>query len=255
MTEIKKAELKGPDAFQARIFIAINWLVANKRQVGLFLLPLVVVAVAGFTWQAVSGHLKNRRMADLAGIEEKYAKETEEAFKKADPASAGKVTPDHSASLASYLDFAKKHPGNEEGWTAGLRAANILLDKEAPEHESARKQIEAVVAKSTASRFHQILGRFMLLAVLEDTKQYDEALKHAAALSGILDAEQPRKSEGKSPLVTEIKPRLLLSKARIELAKNSKDDARATLNSIIKDHGFSEEAATARAMLTMAAAN
>jgi len=240
MSELKKSEIKGPDAFQTRMFRLMNWALINKKQVGLVLLPLLVVAAGGFIWQAVTGKIKDGRLKELARIEDQYSSETEAAYKKADPAAqaASKIKADHTASLAKYLDFNKANPGNEEGWLAGLRATNISLDKDTvtqADLEAAIKIVEPVIAKSMASPFHQTIGRLMAMAILEDLKRYDDALKQAGTLLGTVSDD--------------LKPRILLGKARIEIAKNSRDDAKATLNTILEKHGSSDEATKARALL------
>ncbi len=248
MSELKKSELKGPDAFQVRLFGVMNWFLANKRQIGLMLLPVAIVAAGGFIWQAVSGKLKDGRLKELARIEDKYSAETESAFKKADAAAkaSGKVKPDHSASLADYTEYAKKNPGSEEGWLAGLRAANITLDKDEPSQadlDSALKLVEPVIAKSIASPFHQTTARLLAMAILEDLKRYDDAIAQAKILIETVSDD--------------LKSRVLLNKARVEISratasakKEDKEEARNTLNAIIEKHSSSEEAGKARAMLT-----
>ena len=212
----------------------------NKKQVGLVLLPVVLVAAGGFVWQAISAKIKDSRLKELARIEDQYSSETESAYKKADPAAqaSGKVKPDHTASLAAYLQFIKANSGNEEGWLAGLRATNITLDKDqvlSGDLEAALNIVEPVIAKSSASSFHQSMSRLMAMAILEDLKRYDDALKQAATLLGTVNDE--------------LKPRILLGKARIEIAKNARDDAKATLNLILEKHGSSDEATKARALM------
>jgi hypothetical protein len=248
MSELKKSELKGPDAFQVRMYSILNWFLTNKKQVGLMLLPVALVAVGGFIWGAVSSKLKDGRLKELARIEDQYSAETEAAFKKADPAAqaAGKIKPDHSGSLAAYRDYAKANPGTEEGWLAGLRATNITIDKDQPSQEdfdAALKLVEPVIAKSIASPFHQTTGRLLALSILEDLKRYDDALSQAKVLLETIGDD--------------MKPRVLLSKARIELAKatasakkEDKEEAKSTLNTIIEKHSSSDEAGKARAMLT-----
>ena len=248
MSELKKSELKGPDAFQVRLFGVMNWILVNKRQIGLLLLPVAIAAAGGFIWQAISGKLKDGRLKELARIEDKYSTETETAFKKADAASqaAGKVKPDHSGSLAAYTEYAKKNPGSEEGWLAGLRAANITLDKDEPSQadlESALDLVQPVIAKSISSPFHQTAARLLAMAILEDLKRYDEALAQAKILVETVSDD--------------LKSRVLLGKARIEMAraaasakKEDREEAKNTLNAIIEKHSSSEEAGKARAMLT-----
>jgi predicted negative regulator of RcsB-dependent stress response len=251
MVENNKSELKGADAIQTRLAGILGWIVDNSKTLGLFLLPLLIVGLAGLGWQQYAKRQKGARMDELAAVEQQFEKESEDAANKAisstidggkaatDPASRPK--PDHSGSQAAFLALFRKYPDREEGWTAGLRAANIMLDKDNPEFDAASKEIAAVVEKSTASAFHQVVGRSMHMAVLEESKQYDDAMKQASALLGLVNDD--------------FKPRVLLGKARIELAKNSKDDAKATLNTIIEKHAGSEEAATARAMLSVVPAN
>jgi len=250
MVELSKAEIKGPDAIQTRLAGLLSWIVDNSNTLGLLLLPLLVIAFAGLGWQKWVEHKKGGRMDELAAIEQQFEKESEDAAAKPlpvakDAAKADKpVTPskpDHTGSQAAFLAFARKYPDKEEGWTAGLRAASIMLEKDTPEFEPATKEIAAVVEKSTASPFHQVLARSMYLAVLEDAKNYDEAMKQATALLGIVNDD--------------FKPQVLLGKARIELAKNSKEDAKATLNSIIEKHAASQEASMARAMLSGVSSN
>lgn len=249
MSTMNKAELKGLDQFQARIFKLINWFLLNKRQVAMVLLPVVLVAAAGFAWQAIAKQAKNKRLEALAKIESVYSQENEQAYKAAEAAAqaAGKsdplkldskIKPDHSGSLASYLAFAKENSDKEEGWIAGLRATAITAEQSDGSQEalaSALAIIEPVIARSTASSFHQVTSRMVAMSLLEDLKRYDDAAKQAETLLGLVGDD--------------LKPKILLTKARLDVARNALDEARVALTTILEKHDTAAEAAKARAML------
>ncbi|NBQ63785.1 MAG: hypothetical protein EBU40_16050, partial [Proteobacteria bacterium] len=109
--------------------------------------------------------------------------------------------------------------------------------------ESALDRVQPVIAKSISSPFHQTVARLLAMAILEDLKRYDEALAQAKILVETVSDD--------------LKSRILLGKARVEMArasastkKEDREEAKNTLNAIIEKHSSSEEAGKARAMLT-----
>jgi|GEM_PF-906347 len=284
MTEkIDHKKIKGPDAFQLRLISLFDWGMKNRKMVGLMLLPLVGVVVVGFAWQWYSGYRTDKRLDSLAAVEDVYmqelfdsGKKREEIQKKIDalpltppvpaaadpkaPKSADEKTaakpaenpqiiaqrklleverdgikPDHSKSLEQFKKYFEGHKGTAEGWLAGMRAVTILIEQQ--KESEARPIVEAVAKESITAPIFQIQSRMILIGLNEDAGNFDAALKDAEVLIGLADDE--------------LKPKVLLAKGRIQLLKEAKADAKATLDDLIVKHANTPEAQKARSMLAL----
>jgi hypothetical protein len=286
MTEkIDHKKIKGPDAFQVRLISMFDWGLKNRNMVGLMLLPLVGVVVAGFGWQWYSGYRMDLRLDSLAVVEDVYTQELFEAGKKreeiqkkidglaatatpeapkAADAKAGKpgevsapakpvenpqlavqrkileierdgIKPDHSKSLEQFKKYFEGHKDTAEGWMAGMRAVSILLEQQ--KEADARPIVESVAKDSITSPIFQIQSRMILIGLNEDAGNFDAALKDAEVLIGLADEE--------------LKPKVLLAKGRIQMLKDAKTEAKATLDDLIVKHANTPEAQKARSMLAL----
>lgn len=259
-------QLKGPDAFQAKMLSILDSLLKRKS--------LLVAAIVGvFVVVAVSwgvGHFASRkdlgRKEDLTKIDAVYTAELESVSKEREalqkqvidlrakvPTNPKEVKPEHAKieaeiksledkmsgltgnhadSLAQYKAFYEKYPDAPEGWAAGMRYVASLLEKD--QLAEARPVLENILAKSRDSIVYQVQSGMALVGVLEDSGEFDAALEKAEALLKVApDA---------------LKPKILLAKSRLQIQKNAKDAAASTLDGLIKDHGATPEADQARGM-------
>lgn len=259
-------QLKGPDAFQAKMLSILNSLMKRKSLVVAILAGVIVVAAAigGVSYFSRAKNLD--RKEELAKIDAVYNSELQGVDKEREqiqkqiaalraqiPTDAKEKKPEHAkmeseikaledkmgdlkanhdASLAQYKAFYEKYPEAPEGWAAGMRYAAALLDQD--KNSEARPILENIFAKSRDSLVYQVQSGMTLIGVLEDAGDFDAAIEKADALLKVApDA---------------IKPKILLAKGRLQLEKNAKDAAAATLDGLIQDHGATPEADQARGM-------
>jgi len=261
---------KGIDGFQARLIGLFDWLVTNSKYVWMVLVPVLVILVLGLGFQAWMESQSSKRRAALGAIEEAYANEAIESGKKreeiqkkideieagSNPGTASKpqsvdvqkliqksqlekerdaIRPDHSGSREKFAAFFKEHGNTPEGWLAGVRAANIWLsDRKTAE---ARPILEHVAKESLSMPWFQFQSRMLLVSLYEDAGEFDAALKELEIVERLA--------------VDDLKPKVKLAKGRIQLLKDSKDEARATLDEIISQHGSTPEAQKARSWLAL----
>jgi predicted negative regulator of RcsB-dependent stress response len=261
---------KGIDGFQARLIGLFDWLVTNSKYVWMVLIPVLAILVVGLGFQAVMDSQSNKRRAALGAIEEIYANEAIESGKKreeiqkkideieaaSNPGTASKpqsidvqkliqksqlekdrdaIRPDHSGSRDKFAAFFKEHGDTPEGWLAGIRAANIwLADRKTSE---AKPIVEQVAKESLSMPWFQFQSRMLLVSLYEDAGEFDAALKELEIVDRLA--------------VEDLKPKVKLAKGRIQLLKDSKDEARATLDEIISQHGSTPEAQKARSWLAL----
>lgn len=267
-------QLKAPDALQARLAGILAWLLKNSR-VGLYALVPVVIAVGSFLgWRYFQTHQRNARIEELGKIqvvyegEQRKVNDARQAIGKqiealeakaaapapADPTKPAPAAPaldpqvaiqkamlekqaegikaDHTVSRGQYQEYFKKYEGQPEGWLAGMTAARLLIEEE--KLTEAQPLIETVLAKSKDLPFYQIQSRFALMGLLEESGDFDKALAETDALEKLVDKE--------------MQPKVLLARGRIQMLKNSKDDAKKTFSSLIENHSASPEAQKARSI-------
>jgi predicted negative regulator of RcsB-dependent stress response len=282
--KVLEKQLKEPDRLQVQLTQLLAWIIKNARALVLFVgLPVAAVVGLVFGWQAYQGQKKHGRETELGGVQVVYEAENKTATDKrqelqtkiADldakiqkasapaPAAAPKegepaaapapaaapdpklladkaalekerdaVKADHTESAKQFMAFYEKYPTTPEGWVAGMTAARIAMEKE--KYADARPTLEAILAQSKAYPFYQVQTRLVLMGLLEELGDYDKALAETEALEKAVD--------------TELKPRVLLARGRIQLLKNAKDDAKKTFGTLIETHGSTPEAQKARSL-------
>lgn len=263
-----KKEYRQPDAFQTKALTGFDYVEKNKNIfiAGGVLLLLVILGIWGVTWYQDSARLSD--LQGLATVDEIYTSETktitdaqeklreeiaeirgetgeqpgsekpktlsaEDKKKIADlEKKIEDMEPDHSKSAAAYLEFYKKNKNIPEGYIAALRYSSWEVSQKRP--ATAKKILTEMLASPSLLPLHQVLGRSMLVAIMEDEGDTDGALQNLEKM--LADA------------TAEFKPKLLLTKTRILLEAKRQKEAEETLNGLIKEHGTSPEADKARGM-------
>jgi predicted negative regulator of RcsB-dependent stress response len=113
-----------------------------------------------------------------------------------------------------------------------MTAAKLYIDSE--KYQEAKPLLEEVLAKSKAAPFYQVQARFALVGVAEELGDFDRALEETLALEKLVDKE--------------MLPKVLLTRGRLQMLKNAKDDAKATFAQLIEAHGTTPEAQKARSI-------
>lgn len=267
MSKQSDKSLKRPDVFQEKGLGLIQFLVANKQRVALMLSPVLVVTAIGygiFGWMNQKASARRAELAKVMSIQEEEKtdvnKRKEDIQKQIDaarapkPAADGKkpevsaeslalatnlekqmadLQPDHTKSSEAFKKFYDGNKDNVEGWMAGISwAGRQLYDGKITE---ARPVIEAIAKASTSNKFYQLTSRFMLVALLQDSGEFDAAIKECDLLLSLVNDEA--------------KPSVLLAKGSIHYFKNSFADARTVLNELVDKHASSPEATKARGIL------
>ena len=269
MTSHKQHEqsLKRPDSFQDKILKAINFATTNKIQILKLLSPIVAVALIGYGVYSWRSHKASDRRADLAKIfamatEEQsgVSKRREEIQKQIDairatkPATEGKkaelsaenlatitalessmgdLKPDNTKSSDALKNFYDTNKDVAEGWIAGLTWSSRQLQED--KTTEARPIVEAIAKASTSNKFYQLTSRFMLVGILEDSGEFDAAIKECDILAGLA--------------TDDAKPAILLAKGRLQYFKKSYAESRTVLSEILDKHASSPEATKARSLM------
>ncbi len=267
--------LKQPDQLQVKLVSLMDWLLKNTR----IIVGIVAVAAIGvgivYTVRYAQNKARDGRLEELGKIQityeneqrksqderEKVQKQIDEIEKKAPPAATGSsadltatvaatpspeveplrkkmdaIRPDHSGSATQFQEFFAKYENDPEGWMAGLQASRLFVDQQKVAEASAL--LDKVLEKSKNANFYQVQARFALISVLEDQGNLDRALTEVDQLDKLVENK-------------EMKPRVLLAKGRLQLQKNQKDEAKATFNNLIENHGTSPEAQKARSIQSL----
>lgn len=145
------------------------------------------------------------------------------------------VKADHAESLAAYQKFFEANLSNPEGWRAGLRVVNTLVQNK--KYQEAATSAENLLKQAKSLDFYQVQVRLLYISILEEQDRFDDALKEIDVLIKAADES--------------LQPRVLLSKGRIEILKNSKDAAKSTFENLIAKHGASAEAQKAKTMMAL----
>ncbi len=257
--------LKRPDAFQIFFFRILDWFKSQRKAVVLTIIPVLVIVLAASSWQYYRYWERGQRKHQLAEIEKIYSKEEKDAQKKKrdihneisklekaskdlakDPAKAAAnkaeieaknkesdaIEANHKESLPKYISFFHANEKNPEGWQAGMTAVSILgKDKS---YEEAAGILSKILNAALGIEFYQVQVRMMYVGILEDLKKYDEAMNEIQKLLPIVSDE--------------LKPKVLLAKARLELDSQKREEAMKTLDMILSTHSDSPEARQAIAI-------
>ena len=258
-------QMKGPDEFQVKVFTWIDHLAKYKLTViGVVgAVTLILLGAWGFR-SYMDGRTSKRRLV-LADVDMLHEKEMEAGNKsreglqksldaltaetqKPDMDPAKKIAselqikslqdqikaikPDHAGSREQYKAVYEQFKQNQEGWLAGLRYASFLVkDKKLDESKAI---LVDILKQSKDQPFFQLQCGMLYLGVLEDLKDYDTALAESDRLLKVVPGD--------------LKAKLLLTKGRLQMAKQQSSEAKATFDTVIKDYGTSPEAERARGM-------
>ncbi|SMF55012.1 tetratricopeptide repeat protein [Pseudobacteriovorax antillogorgiicola] len=259
----KKDELnlKGPDAFQVRAAESVEYLKANsKLVVGIIgLVALSAIVALGFNYVS-SQKLEDRQIAvseadqifdqESKAYEEKKAKlekELDDLKLKSKEASTPEVeaqvkdlqarlddmdSPDHTKSMEEYRRVYEEYKDSPQGKVAGIRYAHLIAEQN---KLTEAKDILVEITKDAKNLpILQAQAGMILLSILEDLGQYEEALKQA---------DQVLKVVGK-----ELKPRVLLAKGRILYLHKDLEGAGKAFDEIIGSYENSQESEKARSL-------
>lgn len=258
--KISEKILKKPDAFQVFFFRVFNWLRLQQQSLALATIPLILVLGGVGGWQYYNYKMTDQRRIKLAEIERVFSNEekesnklktkiqeeirkiekaAEDAKKEADKVlieakrkDIEKIAPNHKESIAQFTAFYQANEKNPEGWRAGMAVVeNLVKDKKL---EDASTILSTIMKHSMGIEFYQVQVRFYAIAILEDLKKYDEALSETEKLLPLASQE--------------LTPRVLITKARLQIEAGKKEDAVKTLDTIIASHSSSPEARQAIAI-------
>lgn len=286
----QKKSLKQPDKFQAKGIVFLDWLLKNTNKVAMVVVSVVAVFAASAGYKYFQEGRRTTRLEELGKVQVVYEAEQRQAFKQRqeiskqideiekkinpapetdpakvaadpDPAAAAAAaamipkTPDpklvaekealekkmedikadHTGSTSQFQAFYKKFEKTPEGWMAGMTTARLLAEEK--KVAEAKPILESVITLSKDSNFYQTQARLSLIGILEELSDFDGALTHVEALEKIVD--------------NDLKPKIMLAKGRLQMLKNSKDDAKATFSALILNHGASPEAQKARSIQSL----
>ncbi len=263
------SNLKKQDFFQKKATAFLSWMLLNKKTILILFSPILGIFLIGLIWQYVSDKKIESKRNDLSKINVVYQDESkaasdqrteiekkiEELTKSSDKDEKGNpkkieetpeikkqkeimekqiadIKEDHSKSLAQYQDFFKAHTKDPSGWFAGFRAVTILLEKK--DLEGAKKLLEEMSQQTKANSIYQFQIHSLLSGLYEEAGDDEKAL-------AALDEAMKSSSD-------DLKPRLLLSKARILDKQNKRDEAKKNVDEILEKHASSREAEKAKAM-------
>tara|TARA_B100001094_G_C18023543_1_gene716394 strand:+ start:72 stop:854 length:783 start_codon:yes stop_codon:yes gene_type:complete len=246
-----KNTLKGPDEFQKKALGGLDYLYKNRTLAIILAASVVGVVVIGIGMKVYQTSQTEKIQAKVGLIDaiwnselEKVSKKrqllqkelnalgTDEKNKDAIKAVQDKIAaiePDHSGSIVKYKEFYEEYPDKPEGWAAGMRFVSEQL-KLGKLPESA-EVLRRVIGSAKGHQLFELHGSLILISVLEDMQEYEEALKITKSLVG------------RAP--SELLPRLLITQGRIEVLSDKKDAALSTLSKLLKEYGDSPEASQA----------
>lgn len=264
-----RKEIKGPDAFQTKAMESLTLLEKNQKLfilVGFGLIGLALLAWGLNHWQSQNRAELEAKLGKIEKIQaeereraeterEKLEKElsllraklaekpSEENAKSKESDTVSKqievleqkvkdVRPDFKESKEALKAFYGSHPDTPQGFVAGFQYAAHL--HKSGDLKGARAILTDIVKKTSELPLLQIQGRLALTSLLEDLKEFEEALKINEGLFGQVQKE--------------LKSRALMNKARILAALGKSSDASKTLDEILKSHAKTPEADLARSM-------
>lgn len=267
--------LKGPDAFQARVLLALEWLTKNTRLLLVLIAPVVVVLIASLGWRYVTKVRKDQRLAALGQVqiifdgELRKAGDARQAVNKEIEAIDKKISEAAAKNPNQAADAAP--PPADPALTAEKDTLEKKLEAIKPDHSQSVLKFkeyfaahpdtaEGWMAAMTAAGIFANEAKFaearpLLEAVVSQSKNHTFYQAQARlSLVGVLEEagefdqalaqiEALDKQAGK-----DLKPRLLLAKGRILLLKNDQEQAKATFSNLIDNFAASAEAQKARSI-------
>ncbi|MCX6131056.1 MAG: hypothetical protein NTX25_18610 [Proteobacteria bacterium] len=266
----KEMNLKGPDAFQAKLAEFFAGIAQNPKPLLGVVTAILVVLLAGFGFRYFSKNKQDARRTELSQVDQgfedeakAFTKQREALEKKRDTLKAAQVKPaadpkdakpledsaeikaldaeikslkpNHSASALQYKNFFAHYPKAAEGWVAGLKYAAYAAEQ--GQLEEAQNLLEQLVKNSNGHAVLQTQTLFLLISVLEDRNEFDKALEQIEVLNKIASDE--------------LKPRILLGKAQIFFFKKDYANTKVTATKLLTEHESSPEADRARSLLAL----
>lgn len=253
--------LKGPDAFQVRAADSVEYLKANSKLVIGLVSALAISAVSVIAFDYISESQLVGRQVALSAVDQSYAKEAksfddkkselekelddlklknkEKKTAKLEASIAAQQKkldalskPNHDASAEGYRGVYENHQDSAQGMVAGIQYAAILAEK------NKLSEAKAVLSKiSSSSKKYPVLkaqSGLLLLSILEDLGELDQALAHVDSLANTVGKD--------------LKPRVLLSKGRILYLKKDLAGASKVFDELIASYDNSQEAEKARSL-------
>ena len=267
-----KKTKSGPDWLQNQVVKITTWTEENQAGILLVIVPILLVGFGAIGWQYFSNKISESRRLGLFEIdkqlevvltdaEEKRSKFQEQIAdrlsklddagkkkdsekKEADPeiekltAQMEAVTPDFSGVVKQYEEFFQEHSTKVEGWRAAPEAAVLLIqEREATDMKKAVELIQMVLDHSASHEVYGMQARLMMVSILEELEDYQTALSNVE--TSLEHAED------------DIKPGILMTKARILRGMGQNDVAKEVLNEVISQFDGTVEAQKARAVLAL----
>ncbi|NRA65069.1 MAG: hypothetical protein HRU19_11345 [Pseudobacteriovorax sp.] len=260
MSKKDDLNLKGPDAFQVQATRGLDFAAKNSKLLYTIAGISVVLALAAFGVNYYQTSAAQSQADALAAIDmtlekeqkafadkrselEKQIDELKLAVKEkkegADPVKLAELEKellaakaDHTQSLSEYKNYYESNLDNPSGWVAGLRVAKNLSEKD--DLAGAQSIAQAIFDQSKGYAIVRHQSGVLLVSLLEDLGKHDEAVAVASTL-------EKQAQSG-------MQPQYLLIKARNLYLAKKMDEARGVLETIIADHGTSQEADKAKGL-------
>ena len=270
-TKKELQRLKRPDYFQTKGINYLNWL-QERRSLVISLLVVIACVIGGvFIAYEYQEDQTEKRISEVYEIDEQFndeelvvSQQRESIFQEIESLEANKKTleekdkktsedeksikelaasieqsiaklkeikPDHKYSLEKYLAFYRNNISYPEGWRAGIIVSKNYIDNK--DFAKAKEILSEVLQTASQNIFYQIQVRSMYIAVLEELSDYKEAL----AQVDIMDKSAS----------DDLKPRILLLKARIFSQDGNKAEAIKVVDQILLEYKSSQEFPKARA--------
>lgn len=259
----ERLNLKEPDQIQLALNRVLQAFMGKGKQIGIIAGGVVILALAWLGFSTFTQNQDEALRSSYTEIEAEFDKELKAHNGKIDllekdldslklkEKSLGnksdsklksqisdletKITdlePDHTGSKKKFLDFYNANPSSPTGMLAGIRYCSLAI--EAGQAEKAVAILEAIRTASKDLSIIRTTSGLMLTRIYEDAGQYDK---------GLLVASELLKSAEKA-----LKPRLLLTKARLELFSGNKEKAKESIDALVKDYPSSQEVDMASSM-------
>ena len=261
MSKKDELNLKGPDVFQIKAAQSVEYLKANSTLVVAVVGIVLFSAIGAIGYDYYSKSQVEKRQLALSEVDQLFANEAKtfedkkaEIEKELDSLKLknkekatpelkasidslqkkldGMTSPDHSGSMVAYKKVSEDFSGSPQGMVAAIQYASLLFgDGKLAEAKSVLLGFTKNSAKYPVIRAQ---SGMLLIGVLEDLGEFDQALSEAESLS---------KDVGK-----ELQARVLLSMGRIHYLKRDLDSARKVFDELIESHKNSQESEKARSL-------
>lgn len=265
----KKKELKQPDQLQLRLTQVFNWLTARSKLMLMSAAPIALIVVSYVGYQHLQKQKSAERREALAKIDHVYEselkKQAEAQSKLADQMNSLKkqetsaksdsdkarikkeikdlsstieqLKPDHTESLKQHLAFYEANQENPEGFLAAMHGVHTYIEQK--DIARATKLTAQILTAAKGIPFYDVQVRLMYSNLLVEQKEYNLAMAEMEKVEAFSKED-------------EAKAKILLTKAKILLYQEKKEDAQKLLTELIQKHESSQEAQKARSLRIIA---